>query len=150
MDGRSEPGTAVDLGQQRPAGCAQRLDPARGPGHRVRAVFAAHAEPGDQGVRVLGRGVQQPAQVRVQARGHRHGQGSDQDTQSSEGRRPTAQDDRLAVAVARGSAVNQRQIILHLPECYYYVFLVLKTKRKSKTRKVLTKTKSLRDYFCNY
>lgn len=77
MDRRSEPGAAVDMGEQRAAGGAQGLDEARGPDRRVRAVFAPSSERGGQGVRVLGRGVQQPAQVRVQARRQRDGQGAD-------------------------------------------------------------------------
>jgi len=88
------------MGEQRAAGGAQGLDEARGPDHRGRAVFAAGAERGGQGVRVLGRGVQQPAPVRVQARGKRDGQGADQNTQSAEGRRP-ATSGRVAATVRR-------------------------------------------------
>lgn len=86
LDGWPEPGATVDLGEQRASGGAQGLEPAGGPDHRVRPVSAPGAERRVQGVRVLGRGVQQPAQVRVQARGQRHGQGADEDPQSAEGR----------------------------------------------------------------
>lgn len=75
------------MGEQRAAGGAQGLESAGGPDHRVRAVSASGAKRRVQGVRVLGRRVQQPAQVRVQARGKRHGQGADEDSQSAEGRR---------------------------------------------------------------
>jgi hypothetical protein len=58
LDGRSEPRSSVDMGQQRAARGAQGLCEARRSDHWVRSVFAAYSERGDQGVRVLGRGMQ--------------------------------------------------------------------------------------------
>lgn len=86
MDGRTEPGLAMDLGEQRAARRAAGFHPARRPGDRKRAVPAADAERGQKVVRVLGCGVQQPAQVRVQTRGQRHGQSVDQDPQGTQER----------------------------------------------------------------
>lgn len=58
LDGRSEPGLVMDMGEQCAARGAQGLDQAGGPDQRVGTVLAADAERGQQGVRVLGRRVQ--------------------------------------------------------------------------------------------
>lgn len=44
LDGRSEPRAAVDMGEQRAASGAQRLDEARGPDHRVRTVLTPYPQ----------------------------------------------------------------------------------------------------------
>lgn len=116
LDGRPEPRAAVDMGQQRPARGAQGLDAARGPDHRGRPVPAPQPERRDQGVRVHGGRVQQPAPVRVQARGERDGQGADQDPQGAQGRRrrrrPAAEDGDRRVVVVVAAAARHRVGIL--------------------------------------
>jgi len=58
LDGWPKPGTAVDMGQQRPTRGAQGLDETRGPDHRVGPVSAPHPERRDQGILLLGSRVQ--------------------------------------------------------------------------------------------
>lgn len=59
LDGRPEPGIAVDMGEQRAAsGAGEGLVRARRSDRRVRTMLAARAQRRDENVLVLGRRVQ--------------------------------------------------------------------------------------------